>query len=160
MLQDVCDALIDRPARVDPDLRCRRRLVGCRDSAEFRDIAGSSLRIETLDISGLTYLDRCVDEHLDELPRAVQRPNRVPVGLVRRDEGREYDQPGVLKEATNLPDAPDVLGAVFGRETEITVETEADIVSVEHVARNTLVDEGPLETVIERAFRVAVASCP
>ena len=60
------------------------------------------------------HLDRCVDEHLDETPGGVHRPDGIPVGRIRRDERGERDQAGILEQSTDLADPPDVLRAIIG----------------------------------------------
>ena len=63
----------------------------------------------------------------------MEFPREIPVGAVRRDERRDGDGGAVGEQFGDFGDAADVFFAVFGREAEVLVEAEADVVAVEAV---------------------------
>ena len=78
------------------------------------------------------FLQRRVDEHLEELARGQRGAGQVALAAERRDERAKDDQPGIRHQARDFGDAADVLGAVGLREAEVLVEAVPDVVAVEH----------------------------
>jgi hypothetical protein len=131
--------------RRDRQLRVGRRLVRRGDPGELLDLAGARLLVEALHVALLADLDRAVDEDLDEIAGLHERAHLVAVGPIRRDEGRDGDDAGVGEELRDLADAPDVLGAILGREPEILVQAVPDVVAVEDVGADAALGEPLLE---------------
>lgn len=63
----------------------------------------------------------------------MQLPRQPAIRAIRADEARDGDAGAVGEELGDLGDAADVLRAVGGREAEVAVEAEADVVAVEAV---------------------------
>ena len=57
--------------------------------------------------------------------------DHLPLGAERRDESRDHDEPGVGHEPRDLADPADVLDAVGLGESQILVQTVANVVAVE-----------------------------
>ena len=74
----------------------------------------------------------------------MERPDGITVGPVRRDEGAQNHQAGVLEESADLTDASDVLRAVLGGEPEVPVQAEPHVVAVQHVGGHAPGHEGLL----------------
>ncbi len=110
-----------------------RRLVGRIDAGEVLERAAVRLGVEALGVAAPAFLDRRVDEHLDELALADEIAHHPPLGAERRDEGAQHDQSGIDEQLRHLADPADVLDAVGVGEAEIAVEAVADVVAVEHV---------------------------
>lgn len=172
VVRDDLDGLLDTGLlAVDVDLRLLRGLVGRADAGELLDLAGASLLVEALGVALLSLLDGDVDENLDEGERGVvglglgvEITGELAVGLVGGDEGGESEGGAVGEELGNLSlcvrkrrlsarrhvsylsDTPDVLLAVLGRETEVLVQAEADIVAVQSVGLETEVKKVLLES--------------
>ena len=70
-------------------------------------------------------------------------PSQQPIRPVGRYETRDRHRRAVGEQFRDLGDPPDVLGAVGGREAEVLVQSEADVVAVEAVSR-----EGVLQQVL------------
>lgn len=75
----------------------------------------------------------------------MQLPRQPPIRAVRADEARDGDAGAVGEELGDLGDAPDVLRALGGREAEVAVQAEADVVAVEAVGREGVPQEVLLE---------------
>ena len=60
----------------------------------------------------------------------------VAIFGVRRDEGAEADDATIGEQFGHLGDAPDVLHAVFGGESQVLVQALSNIVTVQTVGRN------------------------
>ena len=73
--------------------------------------------------------------HLDEVEvgGVVQFAGDLAVGPQWRDHRRDRDHPGVGEQTREMPYAPDVLGAVAGREAEIVGDPVPDVVAVDEV---------------------------
>ena len=127
--------------RVEHQLGSLRGLVGRRDAGELRDLAGAGLLVEALRVAPLAGLERRVDVHLDEVARREERPGRVAVRAVGRDERGQHEHAAVGEELRDLADAADVLGAVGGREAEVLVQPVAHVVAVEHVGEVAALDQ-------------------
>ena len=151
-------------------------LLGCfvrrTDSSKLLDLTRSSLLVQTLGVAPLGLLHRHVDEYLDEgewgvvaLDFGVEVARDLAVGFVRRDEGGQCDGCGVGEEFGDLgmslstiassqdqdevpylSNPPNVLFPVFGRETQVLVQTKANIVAVQSVCRKAQLEEMLLES--------------
>ena len=112
-----------------------RRLVGIVDAGEVLDQTGAGFLVQALRIALLGFRERHFDIDLDEIHAAIdmQLAHDIAIGTVRRDEARQHDHAGVDEQLGDLADAADVLGAIFGREAEVLVDAEADVVAVEPV---------------------------
>lgn len=64
----------------------------------------------------------------------MQPPRHRPVLPVGADERGDGDGAAVGEEGGDFRDAPDVLLAVGGREAEVAVQPEADVVAIEAVS--------------------------
>ena len=63
----------------------------------------------------------------------MELTGEIPVGAVGGDEGSDGNGGAVSEELGDFGDAADVFGSVGGREAEVFVEAEADVVAVEAV---------------------------
>jgi len=128
-------------SRLDVDLRLQGLLIRRANPRELGDLALSRLLVQALWIPLLRDINRHVNPYLDERHallaagalRLVQLPRQVAVRTVRADEARDSDGARIGEEFGHLGDAADVLLAVLGREAEVLVEAEADVVAVEAV---------------------------
>lgn len=82
--------------------------------------------------------------YLPEARAANDPAGRGAVGAVRRDEGRDDDQAGIVHQAGDFGDAPDVLAALGWRKAEVAVQAPAQFVAVEYAAR--------MATIVQFAF--------
>ncbi len=97
---------------LDDDLRILRLFVWGRDAGEVLNLAGARFLVQALGVALLGFLERDVDEDLDESQgivvglllarRRVQGPRRVAIGAVGRDECCEHDGAGVGEELGDL----------------------------------------------------------
>ena len=60
-----------------------------------KQVAGTRLGVQPLDVARLGHGQRRVDEHLDEFALAEQRPRHAALGAERRDEADQHDQAGL-----------------------------------------------------------------
>ncbi|TLS23288.1 uncharacterized protein PpBr36_05932 [Pyricularia pennisetigena] len=149
-LDNLSDTLLNRVLMgLDGDFRVLWCLVRGRDAGELLDFSGAGLLVQTLGVALLSDLDGDVDVDLDELERlvallrglGVQLPGRLPVGAVRRDEGRQRHDGAVGKQLGHLGDPADVFVAVLFREAQVLVEPEPHVVAVEPVRRQAQVQQ-------------------
>lgn len=114
-------------------------LVWCRDTGELLDLTSLRLLVQTLRISVLASLDASIDKDLNERQfgdvSLVQLPCDLTVSLVRRDERSDGDSGGGGEEKRNFRDTTNILLAIPGRETEVLVQAETDVVAIETVGR-------------------------
>ncbi len=108
-----------------------RRLVGLIDAGEILDLAGKRALVEALGVARDAFIERGIDENLDELALRQQLAHHAPLGAERRDERAQHDEAGVGHQLGDFADAADVLDAVALGEAQVAVETVADIVAVE-----------------------------
>src|SRR3954466_13881881 len=73
---------------VDSQVGILRRLVGGVDAGEVLQVAAPRLLVEAFWIAPLGHVERRVDEDLDELPLAQQRPRHLSLRTKGRDERR------------------------------------------------------------------------
>lgn len=126
---------------VDVDLRLQGFLIGGADTGELGDLALTSLLVQTLWIALLGDLNGNIDPDFDKGNASftawplglVQLTGQVTVTSVGADEAGDGDGGGVGEQLGHLGDAADVFFAVLGRETEVFVQTEADVVTIEAV---------------------------
>ena len=93
-----------------------------------------------------SHLERDLHVHLDELV-AASLAHGVAVFAVRGDERYQRDHAAVCEEFADFADATDVFLAVFGGESEVGVESVADVVAVEHLRDLAALEERVLEGV-------------
>lgn len=146
---------------VDLDLRLLRLLVRSTNASELLDDTLASLLVQALGISLLRNLDGDVNVDLDERKagaivlaiRALGRslvdlPGEVAVLSVRTDERCNGNGSAVSEELGDLGDTADVLVAILLGESEVGVQTEANVVAVETVCGEVVgtVDESLLKS--------------
>lgn len=161
---------------VDVDLCVLGSLVGSADASELLDLARAGLLVQTLGVALLSLLDGNVNEDLDEGERrlvglgvVVEVTGDLAVGLVGGDERGKSDGGAVGEELgdlsyvseqifstlcnfpsckllTHLSDTPNVLLSVLGREAEVLVQAEPDVVAIESVGLETTLEEVLLES--------------
>ena len=93
-----------------------------------------------------SHLERDLHVHLDELV-AASLAHGVAVFAVRGDERYQRDHAAVREQFADFADATDVFLAVFGGESEVGVESVADVVAVEHLRDLAALEERVLEGV-------------
>lgn len=126
---------------LDMHLRLQWRLVRRTDAGELLDDAVPGLLVQPLRIPLLRHLDGHIDVDLHERQAGLlagrgypmQRPRRVPVRAVRRDERGDGDRGTVGEQLGDLGDPPDVLVAILLTETQVLIQPEADVVAVQAV---------------------------
>ncbi|KAE8325541.1 hypothetical protein BDV39DRAFT_194337 [Aspergillus sergii] len=134
---------------MDMHLRLFRFLVRSTDTGELRNLTRPGQLIKTLGVTLLGNLNGDIDEDLNEgqtglLTRGgdfVQFARGVTVCTVGRDERGDGNGGAVGEELGNLCNPTDVLVAVLFAKTEVLVESEADVVTVETVGVDTPVSE-------------------
>lgn len=98
------------------------------------DLAGLGLFVQPLGVALLALLQACVDEHLDKGERWVvlgmELACIVSIGLVRRDKRGDTDGGRRREQQGHLGNAADVLLTILGGETQVLVESEADVVTI------------------------------
>ena len=120
------------------DFRFGRRLVRAVDARESADLSLTRLFVQTLKITRLANGKRSGDVDLEERQAGcgVSSARSVAIFGVRRDEGAEADDAAIGEQFGDLGDAPDVLHAVFGGESQVLVQALSNIVTVQTVGRN------------------------
>lgn len=126
---------------MDMNLGLQRLLIRCADTGELGDLALARLLVKSLGVTLLGDFHGDVDPDLDEWQAGltagtfglVQFARKISVCAVGADEACDGDRAGVREQFGHLGDAADVLLAVFGREAEILVQTEPDVVAVQAV---------------------------
>src|SRR4051812_14320196 len=108
--------------RLEVDFGVQRRLIGRIEPGEVLDRTAQRALVEALRVAPGAFLERRVDEHLDELALAHDRAGEVALGAKRRDERYDHDQPGIRHQPRHLGDAADVLNPVGLGEAEIAVQ--------------------------------------
>lgn len=123
------------------DLGLERLLIRRADAGELGDLALPGLFVETFRVALLGDLDGDVDPNLDKrharltarMGGLVELTRQVTVGAVRTDEAGDGDGARIGEELGHFGDAPDVLFAVLGREAQVFVQAEPNVVAVEAV---------------------------
>lgn len=142
ILDDDLDGILDaRLVGADVHLGLEGLLVGGADAGELGDLALAGLLVQALGVALLGDLDGDVDPDLDKGQAGlaagalglVQRARQVAVGAVRADEAGDGDGARVGEQLGHLGDAADVLLAVLGREAQVLVQAEPDVVAVQAV---------------------------
>ena len=119
--------------RIQPEFRIVRCLIGAVDAGEIGQFAPSGLAVKPLGVPLLGDVERRVDKNLHEFTRLEHFARHAPLCPEGGDEGCHDDQAGVRHQPGHLGDASDVFHPVGVGKAEITVETEADIVTVENI---------------------------
>ena len=65
------------------------------------------------------FLERGIDEHLDELARVHKGAHHSPLGAERRNERAQHDESGVRHQLRHLAHAADIFHAIGVGESEI-----------------------------------------
>ena len=78
-------------------------------------------------------VERSIDEHFAELPFWHEPTGDSLSGRKRRDERHEHDQSGSTISLATSRDSPNVLHPVCLGESEILVQSVADIVAIEQI---------------------------
>lgn len=141
---DLLDSLLDRQlGRLDVQLRLERRLVRSRNTGELLDLTGTGLLVKALGITLLGNLNRDVNKDLDKrkLGLLVDLASKVAVGTVWRDERGDGNGCRISKELGNLANTTNVLVTVLLRESQVLVEAETNVVTVETVRGNLVVKQ-------------------
>ena len=118
--------------RVEPQVSVVRRLIGRVQAREVAQFTAPRFLIEPFGITLLAYLERSVDEYLDELARFDQFARYLALGSKWRNESNDRNQVGFDKELCHLRDAANVLDWIGFSEAEIAIVSVSDIVAVEH----------------------------
>lgn len=122
----------------DVDFGVCGRLVGCRDTCKVLDLTRPRLFVQALGVPLLDDGERRVDEDLDEGDGGgvffVQLPGELSVRDVWGDEGREGDGGGEGKEEGDLADSSNVFHSRRLVKSEVLVETESDVITVQPVS--------------------------
>src|SRR5436305_6404859 len=115
----------------------RGALVGSAYSRQTRQLPRSRARVQALGFALLAYLERSVDEYLDEVQviGSMQRGGRLAIGRVRADEADERDRPRLSQQAGEVRGAPHILPTCLLVEAQIAVEPVAQVVAVEQEDR-------------------------
>lgn len=137
---------------VDVNLRLLRCLVRCADTSEILDYTGPGLLVKTLGISLLGLLNRNINKDLDERQSGlavgsvlVHLPRLLAIGLVRADERSQRQARRIGKQLGHLTDTADVLVSGLLVESEILVQAETHIVTVQTVGAEALLEKVLLE---------------
>lgn len=142
ILDDDLDGILDTGlVAVDMDLGLQGLLIGGTDAGELGDLALTGLLVQALGVALLGDLDGDVDPDLDEGDAGVAAgplglvhlAGQVAVRPVRADEASDGEGGRVGEQLGYLGDAPDVLLAVLGREPQVLVQPEPDIVAVQSI---------------------------
>jgi hypothetical protein len=152
---DLHGILHTRLSTLDVNLWLQWLLVRRTDSRELWNLALPRLLIQSFRVPLLGHFYRNINPHLDKghptftaRPlRLVQRPCLIAISPVRADERRDGDGAAISKQLGNLSDTPDVLSPIVGAKSEVLVEAEADVVSIEAVGIQVvrLAEEGLFE---------------
>ena len=97
-------------------------------------ISSPRLAIQALGIAPFAGRDVGRQVDLEERAFAHDPPRAFPVLAIGRDERGDDGHARLVHEFRDLRYPPDVLPAVLGREAEVAVEPQAQVVAVEHVA--------------------------
>merc|ERR1719198_70899 len=137
------------------ELSRHRLLVRVINAREALDFARACSLVESLRVTRLTHGQRDFHVHLDKVTGLEPGAHGVPVGLVRRDEGDNGDDASLREELRHFANTSDVLGSVLRGETQIGVESVANVITIEHVARLALAVQRVFERERERALAAA-----
>ena len=85
----------------------------------------------------------------------MQRPDLVPVGLVRADETRQRNCTGIAEELCDFANAADVFLAIFLGKSEILVYPQANVVAIEAIGQFAHREQRPLQCNRDRALAAA-----
>jgi len=118
---------------VDVEFTVLGFLVGIGDTGEVGDNTGSSLLVESLDITAFADFESSGDVALEELEASilVEVLGEVSVLGVGADESDEDNSSGHAEKLGDLRDSSDVLSAIFSREAESLVESGSDDITIE-----------------------------
>jgi len=123
------------------NLRLSRSLIRRADTSKLLDNPLTSLLIKSLRITLLRNLNRNINVDLNERKTGiftggrslVKSTSRVPILLVRGNERSNSDTSAISEELGDFTDTTNVLVTVILAESEILVQTETDVVTVQTV---------------------------
>jgi len=118
---------------VDVEFTVLGFLVGIRDTGEVGDNTGSSLLVESLDITAFTDFEGSGDVALEELEAGifVEVLGEVSILGVGADESDEDNSSRHAEKLGDLRDSSDVFSAIFSREAESLVESGSNDITIE-----------------------------
>ena len=99
------------------------------------DFAAAGFGVEALDIAALALLEGRGDEDFLEIVGADDLGGHLAHLFGGTDKGGDGDDARIYEEFGHFGDAADILATVLGRETEIGIDTCADIVAIEDAAQ-------------------------
>jgi hypothetical protein len=111
----------------------KRRLVGRIDAGEIWQLPGSRSLVKTLDVAFFGDFQRCVHVDLDETAGSGEFARGVTTRAKRRNGGHQDDHANVVEEASEFPDATNVLHSVGVTKAEITIQAVPKRVTVKVV---------------------------
>eukprot|EP00963_Diacronema_lutheri_P000977 scaffold64_cov338-Pavlova_lutheri.AAC.35 len=142
-------------------LGLRRFLVRIVDAGESFDLPGTCSFVQSFGIPGFAHFQRDLHVHLDEISLGQTLAHAFPIGTIRRDEAHQRDHAGFGEQLGHLADASDVLFPIGSSESQVLIQTVADVVAVQHVGQLPAFHQGVLEGVCDRALsRSAQSSEP
>src|ERR1051326_1231661 len=115
---------------VQMDFGGLRRLVWRVDAGEIFDPTVHGLGVKPLRIAPNAFVDRRVDEYLDELPRRDQTAHHLALRTIGRNERAQHDEPAFHHQLSDFAGPTDVFHAVGFGKAEIAAQPVADIVAV------------------------------
>ena len=98
------------------------------------DFAAAGFGVEALDIAALALFEGRGDEDFLEIVGADDLGGHLAHLFGGTDKGGDGDDARIYEEFGHFGDAADILATVLGRETEIGIDTCADIVAIEDAA--------------------------
>ena len=104
------------------------------DAGEMGDFAAAGFGVEALDIAALALFEGRGDEYFLEIVGADDLGGHLAHLFGGTDKGGDGDDARIYEEFGHFGDAADILATVLGRETEIGIDTCADIVAIEDAA--------------------------
>src|SRR5690606_2743871 len=113
------------------------------------------LAVEPLCVPRLQCLDVAVHVNLDETALGHERTYPIAVSTVWRHERADHDTALLEEQPCNLADAPNVLGAVRGRKSQIAAEPMAHLVSIKEHGVAAIVEEPTLQQPRDAALAAA-----
>lgn len=116
---------------VQMDFRIDRCFIGRVETGEILDLSGLGLGVKALRVAPHAFVDRRVNEDLDEFALRHQAPHHLALGVIGRDERANDDQTGLGQQLRYFAGAADILDPVGLGEAEVAVEAVTDVVAVQ-----------------------------
>lgn len=135
---DLLHGLCNRTAAgIETQFGSLRRLEWRIKPRDVLDQAGPCPSVKSLRITGFANVQRRINEDLDE-STGQQLTHSIAINTKRRNERSQHDQTCIDHQCRHLTSTTNILLPIMLGETQITIQTETQTISIEQIGMPTL----------------------